>query len=310
VRTTLGAVGRVLITAGILVLLFVAYQLWGTSIYQARAQGQLRDQFEQTLRRHPLPPTSAPSASTTVPATTTTAAPSPAPAAPAPGDAVAIIDIPKIGVSQAVIEGVDVSELRKGPGHYPATSLPGEEGNAAIAGHRTTYGAPFGDLDQLGAGDEITIRTVRGTFLYRVDARGAFAVDPGDGDVLNATADPSRPGHNLATLTLTTCTPKYSAAQRLIVHADLVLSPGVTALPPTPGTSDPTKAAIHGLAGSSSSRLPAVLWGLVAAVVGGLWWFLFHRRRKWYLWLAGAVPFLVVLFVFYTHLERLLPSNY
>ena len=52
------------------------------------------------------------------------------------------------------------------------------------------------------------------------------------------------------------------------------------------------------------------MWGLIAALVGGAWWFLFHRYKKWYVWIAGAIPFVIVLFVFYTYLERLLPSNY
>ena len=77
---------------------------------------------------------------------------SPPPTVPRQGDAVARIRIPKIGVDQYVVEGVDVDDLRKGPGHYPSTPLPGHEGNSAIAGHRTTYGAPFGDLDQLDTG--------------------------------------------------------------------------------------------------------------------------------------------------------------
>ena len=70
------------------------------------------------------------------------------------------------------------------------------------------------------------------------------------------------------------------------------------------------KATISGLEGDSGSRFPALLWGFIAALVGGAWWFLFHRYKKWYVWIAGAIPFIIVLFVFYTYLERLLPSNY
>ena len=58
------------------------------------------------------------------------------------------------------------------------------------------------------------------------------------------------------------------------------------------------------------SRLPTLVWGIIAALVGAGWWFVFHRWKKWYVWFAAAIPFLVVLFVFYTYLERLLPSNY
>src|SRR5438034_7720310 len=153
-RRVLGAIGRVLITLGLLLLLFVAYQLWGTGIYEARAQNDLEHQFKQSLERSQTT-TSTTTTSTTSP-TTTTGADNPtvsttlAPlAAPPEGDVVARIFIPKIGIDKYVVEGVNVDDLRKGPGHYPSTQLPGHEGNSAIAGHRTTYGAPFGDLDQV-----------------------------------------------------------------------------------------------------------------------------------------------------------------
>ncbi len=310
-RSVLGAVGRVLVTAGILLLLFVAYQLWGTGIYQARAQDNLRSQFERSLQHNggattttPATPTStlAPSDETT----TSTLAPLTVPPA---GDALGIIAIPKIGVNQVFVEGVNVDDLRKGPGHYPATQLPGHEGNTAIAGHRTTYGAPFGDLDQLVAGDEIDIATVQGKFKYSVTE--LRVVDPSEISVLDPTVDPARPGHQLATLTLTTCTPKYSAAQRLIIRARLVATPKRPL--PLPATETPkghAVASINGLSGEESSRAPALLWGAIAALIGLLWWLLFHRHPRWTTWLIGVVPFLVTLFVCYTYVERLLPSNY
>jgi sortase A len=316
-RRFLGATGRVLITAGLLLLLFVAYQLWGTGIYEARAQNKLRSQFENTLKEHGQTPVGAttstvpdnPTVSTTPP---TTIPPTPI-TAPNNGDALGFIRIDKIGLGtgdpEAVIEGVDVDDLRQGAGHYPATPLPGQEGNSAIAGHRTTYGAPFGDLDQLAKGDKITLQTVQGTFTYIVD-RDPFTVNPDDGDVLLPAPDPARSGHSLATLTLTTCNPKFSAAERLIVKASLLLPAGAAPLPPSPGTSGSSAPKISGLSGQSSSRLPALLWGLIAAIVGLLWWWLFHRHPRWTTWFVGAIPFLVTLFVFYTYLERMLPSNY
>ena len=208
-----------------------------------------------------------------------------------------------------MIEGVDVDDLRQGAGHYPATPLPGQEGNSAIAGHRTTYGAPFGDLDQLAKGDKITLQTVQGTFTYVIDD-APFAVDPNDSEVLLPQPDPTRSGHYRATLTLTTCNPKFSAAQRLIVKASLVLPQGATPLPPSPGTTGSSAPKISGLSGESSSRLPALLWGFIVAIVGLLWWWLFHRYPRWTTWFVGVIPFLVALFVFYTYLERMLPSNY
>jgi len=310
-RQVLGAIGRVLVTVGILLLLFVAYQLWGTGIYEARAQSQLEDQFHQQQRRH----AQTAATTTTTPSSTTTTSTEPptttvAPVQlPANGDAVAHISISKIGLDAYVVEGVDVADLRKGPGHYPGTPLPGQEGNAAIAGHRTTYGAPFGDLDQLAPGDEMQLQTVQGTFQYRVD-HAPFAVDPSDRDVLQPQPDPARPGRDRATLTLTTCNPKYSAAERLIVTGTLVVPSGVAPLPPTVSTTPKRVVAISGLSGEKSSQTPAVLWGAIAALVGALWWLVFHRHPSWVTWIVGAVPFLVVLFVFYTYFERVLPANY
>jgi sortase A len=305
VRRFLGATGRVLITGGVLLLLFVAYQLWGTGIYEARAQNRLKDEFQEQLKQSRTNPTGDPT-TTTAPTTTEPAPTVPATSGPRSpeiqdGDSIGIIDIPKIGLSAAVVEGVNVDDLRQGPGHYPGTPLPGQEGNAAIAGHRTTYGAPFGDLDQLAKGDEITVQTLQGTFKYTVD-RDPFAVDPSDGSVLDPTT-------GTGTLTLTTCTPKYSAAERLIVKATLVLAFGQTPLPPTINTTQGTPK-ISGLSGESSSRAPAFLWGAIAVVVGLLWWLFFHRHPRWWTWLIGAIPFVVALFVFYTYLERVLPSNY
>jgi sortase A len=299
-RRVLGAVGRVLVTLGLLLLLFVAYQLWGTGIYQAQAQNDLEQQFQRSLERHDTgtTPTSTPTATTLPPL-----------AVPPEGDAVARIGIPKIGIDQYVVEGVNVDDLRKGPGHYPSTQLPGHEGNSAIAGHRTTYGAPFGDIDQLHPGDEIDVATVQGKFKYTVIEQRV--VDPSEVSVLDPAPDPAHPGHMLATLTLTTCNPKYSAEQRLIIRAQLALPAGQDLPLPATRTPDGKKATtIGGLSGESSSRTPAIIWGSIALVIGLLWWLLFHRHPRWTTWLIGVVPFLAALFVCYVYLERLLPSNY
>ena len=199
-RRFLGATGRVLITTGILLLLFVAYQLWGTGIYAARAQNTLRKQVTDKLEANGQTPlgattTTAPDSSTVSTTPPTTLAPPPV-TVPENGDGLGFIRIEKIGLGtgdppEAVVEGVDVDDLRKGPGHYPTTPLPGQEGNTAIAGHRTTYGAPFGDLDDLVKGDTIVVQTLQGTFTYVVD-QDPFAVDPNDGDVLTPDMDAVR----------------------------------------------------------------------------------------------------------------------
>jgi sortase A len=309
-RRVLGSVGRALVTVGLLLLLFVAYQLWGTGLYTAQAQNDLQDQFEQAQRAAGTTTTTSPTATTNpsdnpVVTTPTSLAPFPA---PPEGDVMGRIGIPKIGIDKYVVEGVDVDDLRKGPGHYPSTQMPGHEGNSAIAGHRTTYEAPFGDLDQLVVGDEIRVTTVQGDFRYKVTEQ--LVVDPSQVEVLDPTPDPARAGHQLSTLTLTTCNPKYSAEQRLVIKAQLQLPPGQIPLAPTKVAEGKGATTIGGLSGESSSRTPTILWGSIALAVGLLWWLLFHRHPRWTTWFVGAIPFLVVLFVAYTYLERLLPSNY
>ena len=295
-RRTAAAIGRTLITIGILVLLFVVYLLWGTGIYTSAQQSNLRQQFDTELH-HLATTTTTAEGSPVVGNTTPTTAPPSNPEAL--GSAVARIQIPKIGLDNIVVSGIGVDDLMKGPGHYPQTPLPGQKGNSAIAGHRTTYGHPFGNIDQLASGDVIKIQTLQGSFLYRVYAQ--LVVDPSDTAVLNP--DPGRP----ATLTLTTCNPKYSAAQRLIIKA--ALDPQEKALPP-PHLPHPASLASLGLSGDSGSAVPAVIFGLVAAAVGGLWWLLFRRHRRWTSWLIGVIPFLVALYFFFEYLNRVLPANY
>jgi sortase A len=131
------------------------------------------------------------------------------------GDSLTRIEIPDIDIDVVVVEGVSASALRAGAGHYPSTPLPCEEGNVGIAGHRTTYGRPFHDLDLLEPGDEIRLHTPIGTCTYRVT--GWTIVSPNDVGVIAGTGDNR--------LTLTTCHPKGSARQRLVLSAELVDSP-------------------------------------------------------------------------------------
>ena len=130
------------------------------------------------------------------------------------GDPITKISIPAADLKPTVVvEGTGASALRAGAGHYPNTPLPGEEGNVAIAGHRTTYGKPFANLDHLKPGDEIFLETPVGKYTYKV-SKDPFVVTTTDFSVIAQT-----PGK---TLTLTTCHPKGSARQRLVVKAELV----------------------------------------------------------------------------------------
>jgi sortase A len=127
------------------------------------------------------------------------------------GDPLGRILIPEIGVSEIFVEGTGTADLRKGPGHYPATPLPGQRGTIGIAGHRTTYGAPFHDVDDLRRGDRIQLAMPYGRFTYRVER--TRIVPP------TATEVTDRVGYDR--LILSACHPLYSAAQRIVVFARL-----------------------------------------------------------------------------------------
>jgi sortase A len=128
---------------------------------------------------------------------------------PLPGDAIAEIEIPSIGVSEYVVEGTGTDDLRKGPGHYPETPLPGGRGTTAIAGHRTTYGAPFRDIDDLRPGQRIALDTPTARYLYQVTENRI--VDDQDLSVLDPVG--------YRQLILSACHPLYSAEQRVVVFA-------------------------------------------------------------------------------------------
>ncbi|MCY3561620.1 MAG: sortase [bacterium] len=511
----LSAVGRTLAVLGVVMLLFVVFQLWGTGLQQARAQSNLAGDLAERVRlaaeagqagprSAPVPP-NAPESPAVAEGAATADAPAPDLAAldppdepadllaasgraaepavtegettdgaveptdgtPSPpsgrlpelpslprvvghisetasaravarllhpdveemlplvypdaGEAIARIIIPSIDVDEVVVAGVEVDDLRKGPGHYSATPLPGQPGNAAIAGHRTTYGAPFGRIDELSAGDTIIVETLQGRFDYRVlpgqpgmggHDLGFRIVAPTALEVLDDVGDNR--------LTLTSCHPKYSSRQRIIVHAALVGDPVVRLPrpdeptgaeyvqlaapedsppapfnesarpaaesemttpdgnaqetdvsepgPPPPGTdeSDPasgnpgtlgagesvdaaeseappadepdpipsvdvTEASRseqdarqartpapqpavsdvgfgEGLSGDRGAVLPAVLWGLAAAATWGLGWIFGRSGRRALRYAVAAVPFLVVLYVMFSYVDRALPA--
>ena len=134
------------------------------------------------------------------------------------GDPLTRFEIPKFGVDTIVVQGTSPSALRAGAGHYPSTPLPGQKGNVAIAGHRTTYGRPFNRVDGLEIGDEIILTTPIGRYTYEV-SRKPWITNPWDWSIIASTPGPE--------LTLTTCHPKGSARQRMIVRAKLVRSEAV-----------------------------------------------------------------------------------
>jgi len=307
----IGAIGRVLMTAGVLILLFVVYQLWGTGIREAQAQRALEDEFAELVGE----PVDAPADTGS---TTTTAEPAPPPPLPPEGDAVARIRIPDIGVDKIVVEGVGLDDLKRGPGHYPHSPLPGQPGNAAIAGHRTTYGAPFHDIDKLDPGDRIEVTTVQGTFVYEVSEQ--LIVNPEDTYVVGDFGDNR--------LTLTACHPKYSAAQRIVLVATLageaapgpkqpdlpdetVELAGEPGLPDQPDQADQAVESLDGGIGDhDASTGPAVLLGLACGLIWMAGWVLGKLWRKWPAYLVTLPVFLVMLFFFFESFSRLLPADF
>lgn len=133
-----------------------------------------------------------------------------------PGQSLTRLQIPKLGVNVVVVQGVDDNSLRAGAGHYPETPLPCEEGDVAVAGHRTTYGKPFANIDRLVAGDRIVLTTPVGSCIYQV-AEKPFVVLPTDWQVVADT-----PGQ--FELTLTACDPKGSASHRIVIKALMISS--------------------------------------------------------------------------------------
>ena len=204
--------GKFLISVGVGVLMFVGWTLWGTGLYTQQQQDDLRLEFDQ------LP--SVVSSGVDEKKKLGPAKP------PGPGDPVFVLKMPAIDFDQVVVEGVGVEDLKKGPGHYPSCRAgfdrplctefeevwPGQEGRVIVSGHRTTYGAPFFDLDKLKPGDEIITQTKWGEFTYEVTE--TRIVQP-DSLAIAIQSD-------AAEIVLTTCNPKYSAAQRLIVFGRLV----------------------------------------------------------------------------------------
>lgn len=139
------------------------------------------------------------------------------------GDALTRLEIPKIGVDVIVVQGISPEALRAGAGHYPSTPLPGERGNVAIAGHRTTYGRPFNRIDELSAGDRIVLTTPIGRHVYRVTRR-SWVVKPFDWSVVHEF--PKRGSF----VTLTSCHPEGSDDYRLVARAKLARSSDSVAL--------------------------------------------------------------------------------
>jgi sortase A len=209
-RRTLHIVGEVMITFGLVLLLFAGYEVWGKAAIVASHQQDLEAQLDQEWNL-PDPTVSAEPANPN--ATPTQAAPPPIP----PGGSIGRLYLPRLGKYWVVVEGVAPQNIRYAPGHYPNTALPGEVGNFSVAGHRSP--AIFWDLDQMRSGDAVVVETRTMFYVYRVS--NTEIVAPTAIEVVAPVPDHPGMTPTEAMLTLTTCNPKWDNYQRLIVHAKL-----------------------------------------------------------------------------------------
>lgn len=200
IRTVVRTIGELLITFGLVLLLFAAYEIWGKAVIVQQHQDNLDKQLSQQWG-----------------APTPSATPKAKPGAAPPGWAIARLYIPKLKKHWVVVEGVSLADIRYAPGHYPQTALPGQLGNFSVAGHRSP--AIFWDLDKLKTGDVIVVETQKQFFTYHVTERDI--VNPTDVDVVAPVPGDPDGKPQTAMLTLTTCDPKWDNYHRLIVHAQL-----------------------------------------------------------------------------------------
>jgi sortase A len=205
VRAVARITGEVLITFGLVVLLFAVYEVWGKTAIIHDHQKDLNNQLAQAWGN---PAVAAPSG------------PAPSALPPPAGGAIGRLYIPKLHLQWVVVEGVTLADIRYAPGHYPGTAMPGKVGNFSVAGHREP--GIFWDLDQLHAGDWLVVETRTDWYVYQVYLN--HLVTPHSVEVVAAV--PNKPGATPteADLTLTTCNPKWDNYQRMAVHARLTLT--------------------------------------------------------------------------------------
>jgi len=298
-------IGLALVLAGLLLGGFVVFQLFGTALYEHHQQAALAARLPAAEGVHARALLETPAPTNGLPPIAHSPAPTTTP--PAAGEPLGYLVIPRIGLNAVMVEGVAAGQLRGGPGHYPGTALPGQAGNAAVAGHRTTYAAPFSQLNQLQVGDPIYALTAQGLFRYRVIS--STPVAPTDVAVLDASPTTE--------LTLTTCNPRYSAAQRLVVVAALDPGPGPPVAHPATPAPAPSRTGVPpdaGLAANADGSIPwTVLSGALVAVLAVGVWFLGRRTRpgrRWAVLVVGLPLVLVALLVFYAELSLTLPPSY
>ena len=210
VRVAMQGLGELFITLGVLLLLFVVWQLWWTDVEAGRSQAATTRQLEQTWKREA--PTAPPTSKPAVPSYKHVPM----------GKAFALIRIPRFGrdYMRPILQGTELSILDEGVGHYTQSVGPGAIGNFALAGHRVTYAKPFNLIAELRPGDPIVIETRTTWYVYRVQSH--VIVTPDRVDVVAPV--PEKPGAKAtkAMMTMTACHPEFSASQRYVVFSRLV----------------------------------------------------------------------------------------
>jgi sortase A len=263
-------VSRSLTAVGLLLLLFAGYELFATSVIEARSQTKLLASFRERLGHSvSLRPA-------------------------ALGQGVALLEIPRFGEQVAVVEGVRPVDLQHGPGHDPGSPLPGQVGDAVFEGHRTTYGGPFRDIARLERGDSIDVFTTQGRFTYTV-----LEVRETSGPTTVATT--TQAGY----LTLITSDPAYFPTHQVQVLAQLVTLP----LSPPGETQLAVGAVRNGSGVDRLAFAPVLLWGelFLGALFGA--WLLYRRWSPWATHLITTPVLLALMFLLFSSIDRLLPGT-
>jgi sortase A len=302
--------GRVMSLVGMVLVGFLLFQVTGSTVTHERNQRLLLARFEQIAPLQANPPgcgsTPTPAADDGLlteaeasgEADPAEAEPEiiPAPEPPARGDPIGILQIPSIAVEEVVVQGTRPTDLRSGPGHLRGTSMPGEPGNAAIAGSRLANGAPFRHLNKLEKGDKIEVSTAKGRFKYEVTA--VRRVSEGD-------LDPIRAKGAGSTLTLVTSAPAFLANERVAVVAQLQTKPVRPCFSPvTPDSSE------TGFDTAPGGMAPVFGWGalLGLAIVAAR-----HLYRRWnraVAYLLTTPVIVALLLLTFESLGGLLPATF
>lgn len=269
----LAVAGQGLTIFGVLVLAFGAYLVGLSSLEQGRDQRGMLRRFRPALAFGQAP----------------------LGGRIAEGSPVAVLEVPRVGLRQVVVEGTSSRQLKKGPGHLRTTPLPGQRGNVVVAGRRLAYNGPFRKLGQLRRGDRITTTTGQGRATYVVT--GLARLPSRRGELLGRTGDNR--------LTLITSTPLLLASDRLVATAALRTEPR----PAPAGRPVELREDELGLQGETGAGPPLLLWAEVLLLVGvGTAW-LYRRRPRWTTWLLTTPVLLLLVLLVFDSFTALLPAT-